>query len=580
MTSIISVPLSNTAPPEKVPQSAPSVTFPQTLKQPHSAILPDGNAPETSTYDSDRTLITPPLSIYPFATPESSLSSANSLEKKRRSVLRNFSVATRRSLAFSSQTNETPSETNENVGGSKKFTKKSKRTLSLSSPFQRFKTLGVGPTSKSNVAPVSTPEHRSTADQEPERRQPSKGSIGKGIRNVARTVKRSFHQLDHPLSLLSEPKIEHSQFDKPKQPETSVPVVSTSEEPSSPISNRAGLSQVQPIPSRAHEASSVTIRTRAISVPGLTPSNSASSRIRQTSSHQSNQPSRPASALEPISRVIPTFGSLPQVASLLARPEPDPATFLAIIPGQVQNGTLVPPPSASHNHFLGDPTLSATTARFPRSIDAQPALSSRGSFSSDLEEHDQGFAFIRSPEPEPTEAYPERESETESDRPRSSIEREQSYPDTGSVRRVPSELDEFSSHAWNHLMDRSTCYSNPANRHQPVVDSSSSGPVTEFEIESSTYQPVSGVEEEEEETKLKSVQTRTNEKVQVQDRMLDIARLPPHLPIFEQAIVIPSWRAPANWETSLVDNFDHHNTLYTNFKSHRSDIKRKVKVTC
>lgn len=502
----------------KFPVGTRGATIPDMAAKPTTM----SSAPSTSSSDRSTLINTPPsaVSTSNFTSPDDS---PQTHRKKKESLLHKFSRSSRRSMGFHPHHSDdlagpdVPSE--EGQGGDLSL-RKSRRTLSLTSPFQLLKTLGPSPKADGRP-PTSTPELRSSpmvqaSSQKAPSSESSKGSLGKGFRSVARTVKKSLHQLDRPLGLLNERK-EHS---------TLVP--STSSQPTTRL-----VQSVQPALEtvEAPRPISSALRNRAISGP-LAAQTTLSNTKMVKSMSQHTAP-RPTSALEPGYRAIPTFGSLPQAASILARSTPDPTTFLAIIPGQPSNLTLVPPPS--RDNFLGDPNLSATTARFPPSLQAQPASSSRNS-PSELDD-EKGFTFIRTPDPEnPTERRADTASEGQTP----------SYLETGSLRRVPSDLEDFTSADWSQLIDQSVCYPNIGNRHQPILASDPSHSLSASDLlrhssDSSLSDPVDS-----------SQQSTTLSRSQSDPdlRHLDVARLT-ETSLMHSAGVLSSWRAPADWETSL-----------------------------
>ncbi|KAH9809422.1 hypothetical protein DFH28DRAFT_905413 [Melampsora americana] len=434
--------------PSQASQKSPSVTFPAS-----SAAV---EARASSTSGSDQSVTTPPSSIYPsaspHATPDTTPSSIKSTEKKKKSLLRPFSSTSRRQ-----PTPETKAESSPENEKPLSVSQRARRTLSISSPFQRFKSLG--PTSKPSGIPASSPELRSASNPQPkndvESTQPAKGTISKSFRSVARTVKKSLHQLDRPLTLRAERKTE----DDSKLTQLSSQAPSTSIIEESSDSQTSNGSQVND--------SSAILRARTKSESHIARSRPNSLPVGKSISHSSKKKNR-MSALESSHPAVPTFGSLPQAAAILARPPPDPTTFLAIIPGQgpPSNLSLLSPSQAED--VLGAPRTagSANTSIFPHSVQAQASISPRPS-TLDLDE-DTGFTFIRSSEPETMGTGENANSVV---RP---MARKSSYNDTDSIRRVPSNLEDSTGADWSQIVDESICYPNLGNRHRPIFASSRS----------------------------------------------------------------------------------------------------------
>ncbi|EGG07509.1 uncharacterized protein MELLADRAFT_62571 [Melampsora larici-populina 98AG31] len=433
-------------------QNLPSVTFP--------AGSAASEARAYSTSGSDQSVTTPPSSIYPspspHATPDTSPSSAKSVEKKKKSLLRPFSSTSRQS-----ETN--PEHTPENARPLS-VSQRARRTLSINSPFQRFKSLG--PTSKPSGIPASTPEVRSASNPSTQRdvdsTHSSQGTISKGIRSVARSVKKSLHQLDRPLILRNERKPHSADQLNVARPSSQALSTSSTVQSVAPQASNALQSN---LPSETNTSSA--LRTRTKSESHIARSRPESLPLAKSISHQSKKKNR-MSALEPSHAAIPTFGSLPQAAAILARPPPDPTTFLAIIPGQgpPSNVSLLSP--FQREDMRGAPLTggSANTSIFPHSIQAQAPISPRPS-TLDLDE-DTGFTFIRSSEPEAVTT-----AGNASNVP-GSVVRKSSYNETDSIRRVPSNLEDFTGADWSQLVDESICYPNIGTRHRPIFASSRS----------------------------------------------------------------------------------------------------------
>lgn len=429
-------------------QKSPSVTFP--------ASSAANEARPSSTSGSDQSVTTPPSSIYPssspHATPDTSPSSAKSAEKKKKSLLRPFSSTSRRQ-----PTPETKPELTPDNERPLSISQRARRTLSISSPFQRFKSLG--PTSKPSGIPASSPELRSASNPQPqldgESISSSKGTISKSIRSVARTVKKSLHQLDRPVALRNERKPEHDSADAAKS--SQVRSTSTTVQSGAPQTSNASQSDLPSEPS----ASSSPLRSRTKSESHIVQSRPNTLPLSKSTSHQSRKKNR-MSALEPSHAAIPTFGSLPQAAAILARPPPDPTTFLAIIPGQGPPSNLSLLSPFQGEDILGAPRTggSANTSIFPHSIQAQAPVSPRPS-TLDLDE-DTGFTFIRSSEPESGAAA---ENAKNASKP---VERKSSYNDSDSIHRVPSDVEDYTGADWSQLVDESVCYPNVGSRHRPI----------------------------------------------------------------------------------------------------------------
>ncbi|KNZ60465.1 hypothetical protein VP01_154g8 [Puccinia sorghi] len=233
--------------------------------------------------------------------------------------------------------------------------------------------------------------------------------FAKGIRNVARTVKKSLHSFDRPRNLTAD------------QPTIRNRALSTSEVYNKPQNIQHTFRSLKQSQVSTQQDSNPLSRSLPEQSP--IPASPRSPNRLQKKKHRpqsASEPSASSPAVLPRDRLSwhaqPNIASLPQVATILAKPSPPPvdhSTFMAIIPGQPTLPPLVPalsvvPPPASLQVEPPQPTALSTRV--------EPASSRRHSLTSANNEHspagnpsyastddddnnnkNNGFTFIRSP---------------------------------------------------------------------------------------------------------------------------------------------------------------------------------------
>ncbi|KAA1077218.1 hypothetical protein PGT21_015359 [Puccinia graminis f. sp. tritici] len=342
-------------------------------------------------------------SSQPTTTTNSSPNKKNN--NKKQSILRKLSTSSRRSLSWLPGIHpDLQSSTEDKPTNKIKFKKNS-------------------PPNSSNVEQ----HHQSTA----------KNVLGKGMRNVARTVKKSLHQFERPRSITAPNQDQQLQQDlQPSQPTPTqqqttnirTRAVSTSEV----YSNNKQQQQQSDSFSR-----SLNQQPDLNSYPIQHNSSSSITTPPRSPKRLKKKKNRAQSAFEPLLNQTPAIeqdstrapppgrlswhaqtpvGSLPMAASILAAPSPPPidhSSFMAILPGQpiVPALSVVPPPASL---AVDPPILTAMSTKVEPSLSRRVSLSSSSnpnnnnndplsSSSSSSSVDDQindplnGFTFIKTP---------------------------------------------------------------------------------------------------------------------------------------------------------------------------------------
>lgn len=369
---------------------------------------------------------------------QASQSSNSSPGKKKESILRKLSISSRRSLAWlpgihdhpsPSGTSSNPSTTtsSKNHKSQTNSTSTASSTASNHSKVKFYSTTA----SKSITPPNSEQSNTSEAHHHS---HSSKNVIGKSMRSVARTVKKSLHQFDRPRTITGDHLNQHAAESKTSHPQA--PDSRHSSSTSRPgIPGPSGAQRTRAVStSEVYNERSVRSRTQMSSTNNLSQSltERSSHRVQPPQSGQTTPPRspnrlkksdkpRPLSTNDSHSSKLngsdyqttrlswhahTHIGSLPLAASILAAPSPPPidhSTFMAIIPGRKSPAVGVPflsvvAPAASEPITPGALTAMSVKVEPPQSRRVSPSSSIDPSR---LNDENNGFAFIGTPSAQP-----------------------------------------------------------------------------------------------------------------------------------------------------------------------------------